>query len=1821
PAYAAAPQDDANLKEQLRTAVSDEEYPNGLFGFYKTQLTVDEGGKTSILVCRQGNTDTEATVHFKAIDISAKYGDDYLLTVNHSTLKKEQLRADEDAGTLMEQGVYSGEPNNTDEIIIEDTEEKVSAEQADSDAQDEDQSVSENTSEEQESEEEPTAKKSGLALAYEAQRGESAPENDWTETNPESAPEDIANAMDAGTDQTIGYFESAQGVETLLTFKTGEYQKEIVFDSLDDEKSESDEQIVFAIYGAEGADIGKDYNGYVNIKDNDEAEAMTYAMQDKQVVVTADEDKAIVTVTRTTGTDQIGFATVGTKAVTAVANEDYEAGTQEIIFAPGETQKQVEIPIKGSRETDKTFYVGISKEGVVRDEENAATLVTIAAKNSVLLEGTAEDGSIVSMGTVTYTPNKDGWVLGPVDMRLADKITVYYNTWGETTEEDCDETYYYNGKCVRVRVTTQSEVNVLSSDRNHSGYNVNDSMSWSRNLNSNISSWSSLDRGWIHVSAWGTGKNSRASIKCTKVEINYPTFNFTINNDSDKVYYKEVQYSGNTSKATKSELKLGTACFDNDRNKATKAVSAGQSLGLTNNFSGQKNSQGIACDSNTVKFEGYALQQKGKSNVWSKVVNEVTGAIDYNFISKYAKDYMYDNNTFNLTPVYTVKDANVKFNNSNSKKVSYKGYKNGSTVKAKKLDTFAISAAGSTGYSVSNIRISGGGYNNSNKNNGQADKSNFSTGLGGSASDYSVDLDFENAKLKVMPDPVFKNTKDIKNGVVLYIDPKTKTVYSAAMDKKYTNNKNQQEFTIPDVTMNTTYNIIGTAVEGYSPVWRDGTLDNDEKGQVIPASMNGYTSFTPVRGSVLPYTTKLAIGRVYYSFEKSTAASSPTDIYGYVVLRDRMLLTGTLVETGLNGANVSANGNAPVVSSYGGPSKRWYNDGYFQISDKSFSATQYYLVNCSYNGDEGSVNTSFVINPAVLGDCIVDTAADLEVNNVKVFTCKPEKDGKYKDENYVQQKITIDEETGMYYGLNNGDSKIKLEMHADKTGMIINSAELQFYDKDGKRVNLKDGKKVTGVKIGDKDSGNFKFEFIPRELELKPGTTVRVTFTDSQGHTYLQRQTGISLTEALGPLDIANSFAFGGTGSVIQMVGQINSNFNLGWNDDFDKSDAVVTNELGDKTITVGFNKEALKKSDNRSNIKKAADKLAAKDQAIADVNKEIAPLAKKKSLNASEKKKLQELNKKADEAIKAKKEEQKKYDETVGDMQNPNKTHTNVGGGATLNVGFSFAMTFGLDKTTNQYYFKEMILTATISGGAEVTVSFATPIGVTIYLGFAAGGEGSASFIVEERKDQKHPIKYYISQMKDGESGEVNIFDCDMNNANRKFDAYGSFNLKPYISISVGAGIAGDLIKVEVKGTAQFDMTFYTNEKEDCGTVNLSAELTVKVLIISHTWQLASTSINLFGNSGATALGTEGTNYLYDSADVLKPQDMSYMEGGTKWNTGMISAKSIDESENGFVEAPVTKNAIAEDPGFKIADLGNGKYAGVFLNVDPSRTIGTGEDAKIDSLNSKAAYLTIYDGTKWSEPVLIEDDGTLDQDVDIFELGSRGAVITWSSADKKFTDATMKTDMQNSLNLHCAFVDSNGARDTVIHKVTKTTDAGDYSDVCADVIANVSYNEDGLVFYYQKKEYEPTYKDQEYLGDVLFPDTTVMAARFYTFDSASGTTGAWKDKYTPDEMTELGKEGYNPTLYQTGFYGQDFFDFLPSIKVQETLDEEGYWAKNEGGTVIEPKVLTLREKDKNKALIIDTDAMSYNDLGVFAYTVDMDGDLKTLDDRDIYMQ
>ena len=57
------------LKDTLREAVSDKNHPGGVFGFYETILNAKEGDELYISVVRQGNTDNEASVVFKAIDV------------------------------------------------------------------------------------------------------------------------------------------------------------------------------------------------------------------------------------------------------------------------------------------------------------------------------------------------------------------------------------------------------------------------------------------------------------------------------------------------------------------------------------------------------------------------------------------------------------------------------------------------------------------------------------------------------------------------------------------------------------------------------------------------------------------------------------------------------------------------------------------------------------------------------------------------------------------------------------------------------------------------------------------------------------------------------------------------------------------------------------------------------------------------------------------------------------------------------------------------------------------------------------------------------------------------------------------------------------------------------------------------------------------------------------------------------------------------------------------------------------------------------------------------------------------------------------------------------------------------------------------------------------------------------------------------------------------------------------------------------------------------------------------------------------------------
>ena len=62
-----------------------------------------------LTILRQGARDQEARVSLKAVDVSALYGKDYILTVKEGAFLSQTLRKEDESGTLMDQYEAIGE--------------------------------------------------------------------------------------------------------------------------------------------------------------------------------------------------------------------------------------------------------------------------------------------------------------------------------------------------------------------------------------------------------------------------------------------------------------------------------------------------------------------------------------------------------------------------------------------------------------------------------------------------------------------------------------------------------------------------------------------------------------------------------------------------------------------------------------------------------------------------------------------------------------------------------------------------------------------------------------------------------------------------------------------------------------------------------------------------------------------------------------------------------------------------------------------------------------------------------------------------------------------------------------------------------------------------------------------------------------------------------------------------------------------------------------------------------------------------------------------------------------------------------------------------------------------------------------------------------------------------------------------------------------------------------------------------------------------------------------------------------------------------------
>lgn len=1850
---------DKELKAALAEDV--ELYPDGGFEFFISQLEGTEGDKKAeLVIVRRGGTQQEATVDFKAVGISAGYGEDYLISVRESWLKNRVLESEIGTETLVENYVEADVNTQPEE-------------------QPEDAGTLQEEPEEQtaESKEETAAKassgKSSLQMAKDLYLGTDSNQMNWQEID-EAHQKEAEEISEQRKEAEEVLAQNLPGVSYTCTFAPGEFKKVVTIDIIDDLVSETDEQVLFMLSNAQNAELAGTSTAYLNIKDNDENEKVIFAMAEDSVVVNRSEGVVKIKINRLSGEAKMASVTVGTGGVTAQAGTDYTSMKQEVFFMQGVTEQIVEIPLleNANAEPEMTFQVALDPETAYVQEAKAITTVTILTDDAAVEEGDLEAAAVPKDGVweTVFNGNKKVTgkkantdaklnILSGVELSTADSIRITWssNEGSKTVEKSrtegsgCDKKTVYYTETYTDR-DTHIKVNGSDALSNRDPFS-------SKTQTYTLTDAQKVSNAKIDLWVYPNNGNDNASAYVTKIEVHYPQYQFTITNTpyeqtvngvtysngyTEKVYTENIP-QGKTSKTENghryyegvSYSTLATAQFLQDGKTASDSVIAAKptEIAVSHTYNKNVTTNGISVKggyNGTVYFAGYQLLKKGatgtSSGSWSSLIQPQDLKLSREFLNTY-KAYMHDGNEFKVRPVYYPYTAFVRFQNSDTKKGSYgNGIKTDEVIRCTYLDTFEVSGIANQGYSVDGFNLGAYEEKNVHKSSNSANtlkveaekiknlsKTNYEKNSKTYAASSYTKVSIANSKWSKtlsnvitftpnkewvylapaygVPDITVKaNPILVKNDEKLADKDKTinkgVVVYSSG-DQASEDNVLQGDYKNPLVvngaTLNQEYVFSALVEDGYRAFWQNYTADADGNGTISTAEqklVENYNFVTaPSNGNAYSFRPVLPHSLIYYGFEVAPVNRYSGFVDGVVSLVTKPIFGAEEETIPINGAVISVAGKTTTTKydkDFGGiDTKVAGGDGYYSISDKSFGVGDMVTVNVSYEG----LNTSFAqtVNAAALPKLRADKT--IQVHDATMY----ELDGNGNIAKTYPKVITALVASDKVY-------RLRLETVSDNASLAARKAKIRFYRNDGSHMSSLD-KEVTS------DNGIFVYDFNPATLQVPAGAYMTVQFFDQNGAGYYEHEMGFIFTAELGMVSFVNSFDFGGANAVIDLIGTIDSAFGFGWDGDMSDSEYVTESDGGKtRTLSFGFDFEYnTDDEDEDEDDNKGDDKEETKP---GDDKEETKPGNDKEETKPDDDKKKQDAVKDAAKNTGNSSEEKKNRQDAANDAVDSsgkkNKSSAEVGVDGEIKLSFAIGMTMCVsDKEghVGEWYFKDMMLCAKVEGGVDVEIEFVTPIGLPVMIGISVGGSGSATFVLEQNYDK---TEYYF----DSSDQKIDLFNADMDEADRAFNRYGIFNISPYVDLSAGVGFS--FLNLGIGGRADFDMNFYTETgRKHQGDVDLSAYLKLKILFFEKKWTFASTSVNLFGEASAMGRLTE-EDYRYESLATMEVSDRSYLEGRGSWNDGSdLSAQSI-ASTTGITETTLLEN-IYPNPDNQLVDLGDGKYLLVFVDDVTDR----------NEWNSTAVQYSVYDGSKWSVPAVIENDGTTDDAPSVFDLGERGIYVAWSTSDTVFDEEPGVIESLMSMNIHGALFDKTELTFGEVEAITKTVpysyedEDGLVADNTADVDPYVSYDaETGrMMMFYTKSEYESTAQDEEGLvGDAVNPYSAI-AYRVYDFEN-----GKWEDTYTAAEGVDED--------YTKAWYGQRFLDLAPLVVVEETLDEQGFWVAE---PVISEYVPATYEGADQDPIVTESNVSTFNGLALFTYVLDYDCNKETETDRDIFLQ
>ena len=304
---------------------------------------------------------------------------------------------------------------------------------------------------------------------------------------------------------------------------------------------------------------------------------------------------------------------------------------------------------------------------------------------------------------------------------------------------------------------------------------------------------------------------------------------------------------------------------------------------------------------------------------------------------------------------------------------------------------------------------------------------------------------------------------------------------------------------------------------------------------------------------------------------------------------------------------------------------------------------------------------------------------------------------------------------------------------------------------------------------------------------------------------------------------------------------------------------------------------------------------------------------------------------------------------------------------------------------------------------------------------------------------------------------------------------------------------------------------------------------------------------------------GTEGARFAVRKAFTDESSVWLPEGNGAQLMSAFAQSSQQTIVENGY-----------EHPDTQLIKLSDGSIFMAFLDNDASR-------GEIDRTILKYA---VYKNGVWSAPKQVQNDATGDFQPSICEIDGGRVMAAWISTDpaeRKDEDKEQTADYLRKLEVYTAVIDPNAGEEAV-SGLTRLTD--DYSYDYKPVCVYDDQTKDRTVYYSKNLDSEATTEEMS---------NPYGSGSLITYMLYSNEKNKWMfDEYYDEEVAS--EEDRQTLIANWG--GQRF--------IQPRM--------NELGMQVVPN-------------IADFTAIAYNGIAVYAYTVDVDSNADTIDDRELFVQ